>query len=78
MSEKNSFSQPIPLSQAREIRRGNDSNEKLEISEALLRKVISECAEKSEQRQRTIIAEVVSEEVSSKIIRLEKRINYNF
>lgn len=75
MSEENNLNQPISLSKAREIRRGNDSNEKLEISESLLRKVISECAEKSEQRQRTIIAEVVNEEVSSKIIRLENSVN---
>ena len=75
MSEINNFRQLIPLSQAREIRRGNDSNDKIEVSEALLRKVMSECIEKSEHRQRTIITEVVNEEVSSKITRLENSIN---
>lgn len=62
MSEKNSFSQPIPLSQAREIRRisENNNNDKIEISE---------------DRLRTIMSEVVNKEVSSKITRLEKSIN---
>ena len=75
MSEENNLNQPVSLSKAREIRRVNDRNGKIEVSEALLRKIISECAEKQEQRQRTIIAEVVNEEVSSKIVRLENSIN---
>lgn len=61
MSEENNFSQPIPLSQAKKIRRTSENNnDKIEISEA---------------RLRTIMSEVVTEQVSSKIIRLENSIN---
>lgn len=55
-----SNSQPIPLSQAKKIRRENDNSDKIEFSEA---------------RLRAIMSEVVNKEVSSKITRLENSIN---
>ena len=62
MYEEKNFSQPIPLSQVKKNRRINEhqNNDKFEISEV---------------RLRTIMSEVVSEEVSSKIMRLENSIN---
>lgn len=61
MSEENKFSQPIPLSQAKKIRRTSENNnDKIEISEA---------------RLRTIMSEVVIEQVSAKITRLENSID---
>ena len=62
MSEENNFSQLIPLSQGKKIRRINEHNnsDKIEVSEA---------------RLRTIMSEVVSKEVSSKIARLENSID---
>ena len=60
MPEENSISQPIPLSQAKKIRRSTNNNDKIEVSEV---------------RLRTIMSEVVNEEVSSKIARLENSID---
>ncbi len=60
MSEKSRLSQPVSLSQAKKIRRDNQNNNKIEVSEA---------------RLRTIMSEVVNAEVSSKIVRLENSIN---
>ena len=62
MPEDNNPSQPISLSQGKKLRRRKEdsSDEKFEISEA---------------RLRTIMAEVVNKEVSSKLKRLEKSIN---
>lgn len=61
MSQKfSSNSQPIPLSQAKKNRREDDRSNRLEISEA---------------RLRAIMSEVVDEKVTSKIMRLENSIN---
>ena len=60
MSEESRLSQTISLSQAKKIRRDNQNNNKIEVSEA---------------RLRTIMSEVVNAEVSSKIVRLENSIN---
>ena len=62
MPEENNYNQPIPLSQGKRIRRISEHNnsDKFEISEA---------------RLRTIMSEVVSKEVSSKIARLENSID---
>ena len=63
MSEESRLSQPVSLSHAKKIRRANDNNSKIEISEVRLREIMSECAEKQEQRQRKMITEVVNKEV---------------
>lgn len=77
MPEENNFNQPISLSQAKKIRRENNEDEKVKLSLSVeqLREVIYEFTEKSEQRQRLMMKEVVNEEVSSKITRLENSIN---